>query len=90
MPKATVLADRLGVIEGEGTVRYSKGDTVALSDEDFERHLASGSIEAPKKARKGKAGEAPAEESEPAAKDEASAEAAAQESEPAAEDESGE
>ena len=44
MPEARVLADRLGVVTDDGTVRYAKGDSVELSDDDFERHLASGAI----------------------------------------------
>ncbi|HLB03863.1 MAG TPA: hypothetical protein VJK66_02490 [Gaiellaceae bacterium] len=66
MPEARVLADRLGVVTDDGTVRYAKGDSVELSDDDFERHLASGAIasaEAPKKGRdRRKPAEAPTEE----------------------------
>lgn len=72
MPKATVLADSLGVANDEGVAnRYPQGSTVDLSQEDFERHLAHGVVEAaeaPKKSSgRSKAAEAPSEEPEAAA-----------------------
>jgi hypothetical protein len=61
MPKAVVLADSLGYYDEDGR-RFDaeKGETVELSQEDFDRHLEAGNVAKPQS----KDAKAAAEESE--------------------------
>lgn len=59
MPKAVVIADRLGEVTDEGVVRHHKGAKVSLSQEDYDRHLKAGAI-APASSKEAKAAKADA------------------------------